>query len=681
VRALRGLAFVLSLGVLAATSASGSAPATASRPEAQGTVTKFLPGGSLSVPSSLAAGLLTFDRLSGGIAADTDGTVYVGACASDNSNRIVVFDRGGHYLRDFRAGNCGTGEPVRIAVGPDHLLYATRTGPNNEIGVFDSTGAQVRLLAGIGQYETITARDIDLDAKGNVYVTIRCESCGTDSDEVVRLSQSGQVTGRWQPLPPPYLCNGQCVYGVAPAPDGTVWVTTNDPKRKLVHLDAQGKPLPDPPHLDVLLPGLMGGYIRDVDFANGRLYIVGETKAFAVLMPDGRLVDSICCEHTSTDVNRQVAVSGTSVYVPGIQTSTSTFRLNAPPQSVIGKLDELHMREPKSGDAEFFNYEDTCSGTGFPLTEVPFGSLDSGCGQHDLVVVNRINPCKANGITNTTSVLPGSVFVGGSQVIPAKFVVGPGVSELATPGSFAAIVIPKSELAPGSIVVTYTCKKRDGGFTQVSEWKGELTKTDPSGKVVDRASGKPVEGARVQLQFSPGKSGPFVRPGLGGISPQLVTETTGRDGVFRWNVADGFWRLKVTAFGYRPLTSAPYRVPPPATGLVLKLRPNPAQQRLLIDPRGRVGGDRLGGQARRVAGLRLRVAGGRVRAIVVVSTQFRTALGISVGSRASAFDLAYPAAAAKAARAARGKLVNAFHLLRATFRVRGGRIVGITLGR
>jgi len=641
------------------------------------TLIKYVPGGSLTVPGSLAGGTLGVRELSGAVAADDSGNVYVGVCASDFRHRIVVFNRDGRYVRDFPAGNCGTGESVKIAVGPDGLLYATRIGPSDEIGVFTPDGTQVRLIGGIGRLNTVTARDIDLDSSGNIYVTIRCDNCGTDSDEVVRLSRSGAVTGRFQPLPPPYRCNGQCVKGVAPAPDGTIWVTTTDPKRELVHLDATGKALPGAPRLDVILSGLAASQIQDVDFANGRLYVVGHTKAFAVLDPSGRLVDSICCEHTNSDVDRQVAVNGKNAYVPGIATSASALEraFAAAPQSVVGKLAELGIREPKTGDSTISGSK--CNGGDGILTGVPYASLNSPCGQSDLIVSNWINPCTANGY-RPTPVLPGSVFVGGTQIIPSQFTVA---ARTPTDGSeFASIIIPRSELAPGSIVVTFTCKLPGGGSAVVSEWKGELTKTDPSGKVVDGA-GKPVEGARVRLAFALRRSGPFITPGISGISPQLVTETTGRDGVFRWDVADGFWRLKVTAFGYRAFTSPVYQVPPPVTGLRLKLTQDPAEQRRLIDPGGSVGGVRLGGRPMRVPGLRLRIGGNHVRSIAVVSTRFRTARGISLGSRVRAFDVAYPASAASAAQASKGRAPTKFRILRATFRFKGGRVVGITLGR
>ena len=247
------------------------------RPIASGNTTpKFLPTGSLQIPESLAGGALALRAASGAIAADAAGRVFVGACASDFSHRIVVFDSKGKYVRDFRVGNCGVGEGVRIAAGPDGNIYATRAGPNNQIGVYTPDGAQVRLIGGVGRLETATARDIDIDSHGNIYVTIRHDTSdgGPDNDEIVRLSASGAVTARWQPLP---LCNGHgCarLQGVAPADDGTLWVTTDVAKLGIQHVDANGKLLPDAPRLDVILREI-GNHVRDIDYAAGKLYLVG----------------------------------------------------------------------------------------------------------------------------------------------------------------------------------------------------------------------------------------------------------------------------------------------------------------------------------------------------------------------------------------------------------------------
>ncbi len=139
--------------------------------------------------------------------------------------------------------------------------------------------------------------------------------------------------------------------------------------------------------------------------------------------------------------------------------------------------------------------------------------------------------------------------------------------------------------------------------------------------------------------------------------------------------------MKVTAFGYRAYVSRSYDVPPPVTGLKLKLRRDPAQQRYLIDPNGRVGTVALAGKPRRVSGLRIRAVHQRVRAITVLSKRFRTESGIRLGSLQADVNHAYPQAALKALKRKVKAKVLTYRVGRATLRVRGGRVVGIVLDR
>jgi hypothetical protein len=659
---------------------------------AAATLVKYISSGSLAVPATLAGGALTLDHLSGAVAADEDGTAFVGVCASDFTHRVVVFDKDRHYVRDFEAGRCGTGEPVRIAVGPDHLLYATRIGPSDEIGVFDSSGSRLRLLAGIGRLETITARDIDLDAQGNVYVTIRHDTStgGPDNDEVVRLSQSGQVTGRWQPLPPPYPCNGQCVRGVAPADDGTIWVTTTDPKRELVHLDAQGNALAGAPRLDVLMPGLAANQIQDVDFANGRLYIVGHVRALAVLSPDGKLIDSTCCEHTQGDLDRQVAVGAERLYMPGLPTSSaakapcgfcSVGQLEG--KAVLFGEGGVEWSDDRCESNDYFkeNCLTKCDGqvneakTARTFFIDVLGRTDSNC---RLTISNWVYP-KAPpeaGCPPGSEGAAGALYIGGNLVrsLPDE-----------KTGFANEWILKPSEIQPGNVVVhwsCYTCPNMH--CTYAGEWfeyKGEVQLHDPSGNVLDATSGRPVWSAEVLLEFSPTRTGRFGRPGLTGISPQVNPEVTSPKGHFAWDVAEGFWRMRVKAFGYRPFKSRVYQVPPDVTRLKFKLRRDPRQQRLLIDPSGRVGSVRLSARlsSGRHPGLRIRLRGPRVRSVVVLGKRFRTARGIRLGSTLTALFEQYPPplGLVKAKR----RSVTGYRLGRIFFSIRHNRVVGIKLGR
>jgi hypothetical protein len=209
----------------------------------------------------------------------------------------------------------------------------------------------------------------------------------------------------------------------------------------------------------------------------------------------------------------------------------------------------------------------------------------------------------------------------------------------------------------------------------VFEWKGEIVLHDPSGSILDATNGRPVKAAAARLEFAPTRKGPFGKPGVSGIEPQVNPEVTYSNGLFGWNVADGFWRIRVRAFGYKRFTSPIYQVPPPVTGLKLKLRQDQAQQRLLIDPSGRVGTVRLGTASRhgrRVEGLAVRLVGGKVRRIDVRARRFRTAEGVKIGSPVSALERAYPRAALRGAK-------RRLRFARATFTIKRGRVVAIRI--
>ena len=83
---------------------------------------------------------------------------------------------------------------------------------------------------------------------------------------------------------------------------------------------------------------------------------------------------------------------------------------------------------------------------------------------------------------------------------------------------------------------------------------------DPSGTVVDAATGEPVPGARVTLWYAPL---PGVDPEPWDASPwgqknPLATDGGGR---FSWEVPEGWWQVRVEAEGYWPAQSEWVRMP------------------------------------------------------------------------------------------------------------------------
>jgi len=106
---------------------------------------------------------------------------------------------------------------------------------------------------------------------------------------------------------------------------------------------------------------------------------------------------------------------------------------------------------------------------------------------------------------------------------------------------------------------------------------------DPSGTVVNQ-SGTPIAGATVTLYRSDSSAGPFevVPDGSALMSPSNRTNpgTTGPDGIFRWDVMAGYYRVRASAPGcVNPGTpsqafveTAVLEIPPPALDLELRLQ-------------------------------------------------------------------------------------------------------------
>jgi hypothetical protein len=397
-----------------------------------------------------------------------------------------------------------------------------------------------------------------------------------------------------------------------------------------------------------------------------------------VVTTAGKLVDLLSAPaHTKADVN-QVAVAGKDVYATGYPAAASAARATAavPLPPFVVRFNGQTVLEPRPGESDAWT---DCS-PGQSTTQdrpgsVPTINLWGGNPCNDRIgFTNNLQGSPCPGKTDIPR--PGRAFLGGRQV--GRFDDLPS----AIPGTHVyQLEIPRDQLAAGSVVAEFVCTPVNGQPEySVYEHKGDVVLHDPSGNVLDVKTGGPVDAAAVSLQLSPTKSGPFGVPGPAGISPQLNPQVTGRSGFFGWDVADGYWRLRVTAFGYRAFTSPVYKVPPAITGLRLKLKQNPAQQARLIDPYARrVGVVAVGGSlhARLPAGLKLRLNGRRIRTIIVRARRFQTARGIALGSRALDLLAAYPrrqtAASARAAR------TGTYRVGGVTFTIKHGRVVAITI--
>ena len=627
-------------------------------------------GAGVTLPASLNA-LHAGD----GLAADSSANLYVGYARTDISEHVAVFDSQGHFLRDWQVEHPVNSHLPKVAVGgPDGLVYVLPSADPETIKIYKPDGTFVRQF-GAGSVATDSG-DIEVDGSGNVYVS-SAGVTGRPDRFVVRFDPAGNVTRTWVPQP-----GGRAneAGAIAVAPDGSIYevgspmVTVHN---TLTHLASDG-PVLSRKDLDMTLG--QGNY-KDVDYANGRLYLSGNYStaagsshlhALAVLGPNETVQDQILGE------GNQVAVSGTHVWVTGLNTSTSAPQ-TAPATFSIGGMDEVPIvNNAKNKKSGFWSEsrDGDCSGTavgkeGNNPTLILTSKPAQGC---KAVFINEGTPCPSG-----TDAYPGTAYLGGKEAgVPYQYVHGDNTGKGET-----ALTIPANKLQTGEVIFSWACENAQGDQELLYEWKALAYRlADPSGAVYNARTGRLITAATVRLEFSSTAGGPFGAPLPLTALPQTDRETTGVDGRFSWDVADGYWRLQASAVGYRSLTSKAYKVPPEVTGIRLQLRPDPAQQRFLIDPAGRIGNLRIGMKASaklRVRGLRIRVVHGRIKSITVRSKRYQTAERVKLGTTRKGFESAYGASVLKALKKGKKVAPKTFHVKKATFTV-NAKVTAIKLG-
>ncbi|MGH2977266.1 MAG: hypothetical protein ACRDKC_02680 [Gaiellaceae bacterium] len=678
-----GIALAL-VTALAIVPAAGSSPARLGA--ASRTVVAHLPAGNTALPPALGGGTM------GGIALDANGNVYAGATLSGRSY-VVVYDSSRRFVRmwpvDSREAARGA---LYLAVGPDGLVY-TAPQPSVDsdgfVRVFSADGTLV-LTIGVGSHMA-NVSDIEVDGAGNVYVASAANKAkGIQDDVVMRLNPAGDITGEWAPDPGGPT---NSLRGIAVASDGSVWVTADLLNQPLTHFDANGKQLPVPPIL-LAIPEAHPDQFADVEYAGGDLYFTGDFGPGHGLVPGGPNIVSgmaeVTPEGTLVDVAAgsghgiAVAPSG-DVYVTGLDASTEPKTLlRAPAADNSGGfgLDRFAREDvPYPGTA---HASASCSSGGgrvgydAPQTATGPELTLSGTGSSDCEV-DFADDVPPGGCTGESEEPVPTHAWQGDRPLPDT-----DIYRMPTYTGFAGIVsIPGDQVTGGSVSLEYDCAVvTNGTIGRITGpdrlvHKGDVKLEDPSGAVVD-ASGKPVASAVVTIQVSPTGKGRFLTPTLGSVSPQTLKEMTGSDGRFGWDVASGYWRMVVTAFGYRRYVSQAYKVPPAVTNLVFKLKSDPRQRAVLIDPAGRVGVLHVGGKPAHVTGLTVTTAGGKVRSIAVRSKRFQTAGGIRLGSSRGALVAAFPALARKTTWLRR----KALRVGKATFRISNrNRVAAIVVGR
>jgi carboxypeptidase family protein/Regulator of Chromosome Condensation (RCC1) repeat protein len=671
------------LAVVAALALGPAAGSSSQRASAASpTLVAHLPAGNTALPPALNGGT------TGGIALDASGNVYVGATLSGHSY-VVVYDSSRNFVRMWPVDNRDAARgALYLAVGPDGLVYtAPQAGVDSDgfVRVFSADGTLVRTL-GVGSHMA-NVSDIEVDGAGNVYVASSAnKSNGIPDDVVMRLNPSGQVTGEWAPDP-----GGPTnrLHGIAVGPDGSVWVTADLPDQPLTHFDANGTRLPVPPVL-LAIPEAHPDQFADVEFAGGYLYFTGDfgpghglfpggpniVNGMVELTPEGTLVD------VAAGSGHGIAVaSNGDVYVTGLDASTApatTARAAAAADNAggFGVYGSDHLVVPPLGSAHGSATCNNGSGITAPLAATgPQLTLTAGSDTTNNCSVWFTDDTPPPGCDHGSVPRPSGAWQG-DRPLPTGDV---NVVDLGESGAVADVRIPGTQVTGGGVDVRYDCFGQDGSPTGqgLLVHKGDIKLEDPSGTVLD-PSGKPLANAVVTIQVSPTPHGRFLTPALADLSPQVLMETTGSAGRFGWDVAPGYWRMVVTAFGYRRYVSKAYKVPPAVTKLMFKLRLDARQQALLIDPAGRVGQLRVGAQPKHVSGLVVTSAHGVVRSIAVRSKRFRTAAGISLGSSRGALGAAFPSLTRQTTWLHRKTL----RVGRATFTLsKQNRVSGIVVGR
>ena len=632
-----------------------------------------LQGGRLEPPPSLAG------RPFSGVATDGAGNVYAGVRRSSGGNSVVVFGPDGRYIRDFDIGGTSAGpgegrgvgctcDELDLAIGPDNLLYVGQpvpslgTAQDRYVSVYTTSGTPVRELT--LSDGALLIGDLEVDAAGSIFVLARHGGFGATRgapDEIMRVSPSGAVTARFALTAEESAPLEGDLGGLALGPDGSMWVTTHREGSRLIHLAPDGSRQPAPP-LETVAP-VKNRTVKDVEFANDRLYIAArEPNGLIVITQDGELVDRLPGEA------RQVAVADKNVYVTKLDTGAAPASVTTAQSrdDAIAWTVAFEAKPPEKPSGVETKGACTSVTANHIGTLVHMNVPSKSAASCDFFYENYSTPSCSNG----PAVRPINVYLGGRAL--SSFVL-----RNPTPPTTARFEINGRDIGDGgAIVVEWSCRDT---LVPVFEVKGSIVLIDPSGTVLDRKTGKPIQFATVRLQFKPVAGGVFGIPSLSLMRPQVHPQTTGPDGAFGWDVAPGFWRLVLNAFGYRQFTSETFEIPPEVTGLRLRMKRSSAFRRL-IDPAGSVGDLKIGGRVgRKVGGLRIGLQpSGRIREIGVTSKSFRTAAGIKLRSTETDLLKAYPTAK-QSGKVRKGTKVLRFR--RAFFSVRAGRVTGIRIAR
>ncbi|HWC14579.1 MAG TPA: thrombospondin type 3 repeat-containing protein, partial [Actinomycetota bacterium] len=315
-------------------------------------------------------------------------------------------------------------------------------------------------------------------------------------------------------------------------------------------------------------------------------------------------------------IDSQAWGSGTALKTTGWQAQQVNFT-----QADVGKTAQLLFSAGGSSDELFATWAYIDASTGnepAPMASVAPGGVTSSTGtlQTNGLQGDPVITMPSGNKSDITLSFPVTCPAGATLVVeegkPHLLLIPTGQ----TPQTFALVpngsgqfvaMIPAAQVASGDLVVVADCQKGSQTIS-VSEKVAEIMLYDPAGTITNANTGAPISGATVTLYKMPDSWTPeqvadddpttcqsnLTKPEGQAWSQQLtpqqqalatvatdVTEmepdvnpwTTGPDGKYAWDVAEGCWFVVVQRSGFQTKVSPVVGVPPAVTDLHLALTP------------------------------------------------------------------------------------------------------------
>ena len=262
------------------------------------------------------------------------------------------------------------------------------------------------------------------------------------------------------------------------------------------------------------------------------------------------------------------------------ETAIATRQVTVRPAGPVVISDPVPPPLPGGGSVNVGTTTDPTSGaTTITIPSGQVGQFPNRCMPLDLDVLIR----KAAGATVLNPVLVLTTPGGGTERFPMTDANGDGTWTAHLDCAVA-----------GTLKVEYTIKAADGSEQAFEIPVGKIVLIDPQGVVYDRAAyeahraahpaasedearaATAIEGATVHLQRFVDGNWADINASDPGIDPNVNPQVTGANGLYKWDVSDGTYRVRVDAPGFRSKTSAPVVIPPPVLDLHVGLDRNPA---------------------------------------------------------------------------------------------------------